>query len=762
MTSNYLWNSPEEVDTFEQTVQKFLAQKIDAERFMAFRLQHGVYGQRQEGVHMVRVKIPGGRLYAHQLPAIADILSTYSEIDYASLSTRQDIQFHFVKLENTPQVLKTLDQVNLTSREACGNTVRNITACTLSGVCPQQHTDITPYAEAVAQHFLRHPLTQHLPRKFKMSFSACPTDCAMGLMHDIGVVATQKNGLNGFQLLAAGGLGHKPRHAICLADFLNVDELIPAIEAVITLHNRYSDRKRRAKARIKFLIDKFGEDSFKQKFHDELARTKHALSTLPRIQSSWTGQKTNDMPLSDGAPRNITEQLQNGYFSIPLELPLGQLSASQITGLHRIMTQHNLKELRTTSDQNLVIINVAAKNLNTLIEELNNIELHTPRPGNNIIACPGTSTCRLGITASRTIAAELDNPAALRIRVSGCHNSCGQHHVADIGLHGEGKRIQGKLIPSYTLHLGGQGTAHGQIAKKGPTVPTQRAQAAVNRLSEAYLKNGSSKSFMHWVNNAPPEYFDDLLHDLTSIDTEQVKELSRDVGESENFRVLQLGGGECAGAAQDHVASNFSEAIHERNYCSAFFLQHKHAEALECAKQAVLLTGSSVLFLAGAKASHTLEDLIHAYGKVLAHQTELIDVLKNIDSQLTKLSEHFTPDLFKQMTQDLDQWIHITGLACQEMDEQLDLSTPGLNSDNQENDEESIIELDLSSYECPLHYVKARNELRKLPSEQLVRLILEDQEALRQVASSLKKEGHGILEDEPAGEFIALMVKRKK
>ena len=761
MTSNYLWNNPEEVDAFEQTVGKFLSQQIDPERFMAFRLQHGVYGQRQEGVHMVRVKVPGGRLYSHQLPTLSNILSNYCDTSHASISTRQDIQFHFVKLEDTPSVLKELGQADLTSREACGNTVRNITACTLSGVCPKQLTDVTPYAEAVAQHFIRHPLTQHLPRKFKMSFSACGTDCAMGLMHDVGIVAVQKDNTFGFKLLAAGGLGHKPRQAICLADFLQTSELIPAIEALVTLHNRYSDRKRRAKARIKFLLDKFGEEAFKKKFFDELNRTKEALRNLPVIDSTWSEPHNSDTIFSDGSPRGITPQRQTGYVSIPIHLPLGQINAQQLSALHQLMQDHNLTELRTTSDQNLVLINVANKDAEQIINRLQQHEFKLPSRGDNIIACPGTATCRLGITASRTIAGELNNPADLRLRVSGCHNSCGQHHVADIGLHGEGKRIQGKLIPSYTLHLGGQGTTQGQIAIKGPTIPTQRAQAAVMHISQAYLEDNTSLSFTQWVHSKPDYYFDQLLHDFTHIDPEHVKELARDVGENENFRVLQLGGGECAGAAQDHVASNFSEAIHERNYCSAFYLQRKYEEALECARQTVLLTGVSVLFLAGAKAKESLEELVDAYSKILCHRTDLIEALNQLNQQLTELNRDFIPDAFEQMTIKLDKWIQLTANTCQEMDEQLDLATPGLDIE-QAASAENIIELDLSSYECPLHYVKARNELRKLASEQLVRLILEDEEALRQVSSSLKKEGHDILDNEPVGEFVALMVKRKK
>lgn len=761
MPANYLWNNPEEIDNFARSVDQFLKQQIDPERFMAFRLQHGVYGQRQDGVHMVRVKLPGGRIFVDQLPALSHILSDYSEIDHVNVTTRQDLQFHFVRLENTPNVLRCLSEVNLTTREACGNTVRNITSCSLAGVCPHQLTDINQYSEAVAQHFLRHPLTQHLPRKFKMSFSACARDCAMGMMHDVGVVAQSHNGEPSFRLLAGGGLGHKPRPAIVLAEQLAVEELIPAIEAIIALHNRHSDRKRRAKARIKFLLEKFGEDGFRAQFADEFARTKLALADTSLPDTAWREANTQGAAFNDGAPRTDIAQWQTNLTSLPISLPLGKITSAQLNALHRIMQTYGLAELRATSDQNLVLINVPSDHVAAIRLALADAQLSSPRPGDNIIACPGTWTCRLGITSSQAMAEALDNPADLRVRISGCHNSCAQHHVADIGLHGEGNRVQGKLIPSYVIHLGGHATANGQIAKKGPTIPALRAKEAVARISHAYLQEAAHLSFSDWAQSKPMADIDTLLGDLTIINEEQVKELAHDVGDSESFRVVQYGGGECAGATQDHVASNFSEALHERNYCSAFFLQNKLDDALECARHSVRLTAASVLFLAGNKADSDLAAIQSAFHKVLGHHGDLVAALDALCEQLNTLAQSLAADTFKDFLARLDAWINLSAQACQTMDEQLDLASSALVV-TPATSQEAIIELDLSTYECPLHYVKARNELKKMPSEQLVKLILENEEAVKQVSLSLKKEGHTILDSEPAGAFMALMVRRRK
>ncbi len=761
MTPSTQWNDAEETLSFGKTVRDFLDKKIDAERFMAFRLQHGVYGQRQDHVHMVRVKIPGGRLLAKQLATFSHILSEYCATSHASITTRQDIQFHFIKLEHTPKVLELINDSGLTTREACGNTVRNITSCSLSGICPKQYTDITPYAEATAQHFLRHPLTQHLPRKFKISFSACPSDCAMGLMHDAGVIASEKNGRFGFKLLAGGGLGHKPRPAIIIAEHLDIDQLIPAIEALIILHNRYSDRKRRAKARIKFLIEKFGIENFREKFNTELSRTLLALNSLPPVTTPWRIPDAPEYSFQDGAPRTVMPQKQDALSVIPIRLTLGQISAEQLTGLHQLMQQHDLTELRTSSDQNLLLVDVPTSKTSALITQLSTLSLHVPSPGDNIVACPGTSTCRLGITASRTAAHALANPANLRVRISGCHNSCGQHHVGDIGLHGEGKRVQGKLIPSYVIHLGGQGTNNGQIAFKAATLPARRVKEAVARISHAFLQTSLPKeSFATWAKDKTPAYFESLLADLTNIAPEDVKELARDLGKTERFSVLQLGGGECAGAAQDHIASNFSEALHEYNYCAAFFLQNKINDALECARQSVLLTASSILFLAGAKTDFNLGEVLSAFNKILSHHEELHGQLSALCLSIERIDKTSDTRTVKALLHDLEQWFKAAALACQDMDAQLNLSISEEKNPATQN-AESDIELDLSNYECPLHYVKARNELRKLAAGQQVRLILEDQEASRQVSLSLKKEGHTILGSEPAGNHVALRVKRK-
>ena len=265
-----------EIDRFEQAIASFHAGEIDTDRFTAIRLQYGAYGQRQEGVNMLRIKVPGGRLNAAQLDAVADITATHSQRGIAHFTTRQAIQVHFIPLAKIPSAMRHIAAANLTSREACGNAVRNMTGCALAGVCPKEHLNIADQIDGAVLHFLRNPLNQQLPRKFKISFSACESDCAQSLLHDAGVVAVKKDGQHGFMIKAGGGLGHKPREAIVVDEFIPDSELLFALEALVTLHNKYSDRTKLAKSRIKFLVEKFGKEGFISKYRDEFERTRVA------------------------------------------------------------------------------------------------------------------------------------------------------------------------------------------------------------------------------------------------------------------------------------------------------------------------------------------------------------------------------------------------------------------------------------------------------------------------------------------------------
>ncbi len=587
-----------EIDRFEQSIQAFNAGSLDVDRMTAVRLQHGVYGQRQQGVHMLRIKVPGGRLTPEQLDAVADVTETYSQKGIAHVTTRQSIQTHFVPLNSTPAAMRRLAEVGMTTREACSNTVRNMTACSLSGVCPREHVDVTRHLDGVVKHFLRNPLNQQLPRKFKISFSACESDCAQALLQDCGVVAVNKDGQQGFMVKAGGGLGHKPREAIVVEEFIPEHEVLFAIEALVTLHNKYSDRTLRAKSRIKFLVERFGMEGFRAKYREEFERTRQALADQAYPKGEWRAQTAGQAP-GQGAPRKLFAQHQAGFFVLPVMLPIGDITPEQLRGIAALLRKQGLSEIRTTQDQNLTIFNVPQTTLPALRDGLAALGLREPDTGDNVVACPGSSTCRLGITASMLIAPELSGGRAdLNIRVSGCHNGCAQPETGDIGIYGEGKRVHGKLVPHYQMYFAGSGMKDGALAMKGPALPVARIKQAIERVQEQHLASGEN-SFFAWARAQAPDYFAHLLADLAEVKAKDLQSVMQDYGSTVDFRVLNLGGGECAGVSQVMIGANFFEAAHEREYRNALVFQRKFDEAAQCNEAILRLLGSGVAQLMG-------------------------------------------------------------------------------------------------------------------------------------------------------------------
>jgi sulfite reductase beta subunit-like hemoprotein/TusA-related sulfurtransferase len=750
----------EELDRFEESVRAFLNNELDAERFQSIRLQQGVYGQRQEGVHMVRVKIPGGRMAPAQLDKIAAVMASYAGHDVAHITTRQDIQLHYVPTEKTPFALKDLAQTGLTTREACNNTVRNVTCCPLASVCPRERVDIAEYQDHAMRYFLRHPLTQHLPRKFKISFSGCEADCAQGLLHDLAVVAIKKDGRFGFKIMAAGGLGHKPRHAVTVEEFVTEAELIPCMEAVISLHNRYSNRKQRAKSRIKFLVDRFGADGFIAKYREELARTRTALADRPYVKGEWRDGEAVDGCTNPGAPRKLLPQRQKGLNILPVSVPIGDLTGPQMHGIAALMRKTGLSDIRTTQDQNLILVGVPDGSVETVRAGLAALGLGEPRTGDDVVACPGTSTCRLGITASKKVGPLLTGGAFdLRIRASGCHNGCAQPETGDIGIYGEGKRLHGRLVPHYQMYLGGDGRHGGGLARKGPSVPAARVQQAITLVQQAYGRGRiDDESFFSWAHRQAVDYFDRLLAGVLAVAPEELASVLYDHGGETAFRVEQFGGGECAGAAQETVAANFAEAANERNYRGGFLQKRKYEESIECAQAIGRLVGHSLLFLAGQPAADDLPEIGRQLIAALPASPDMGRRLSDFAARLEQLKDEFDDAAYNALTQELDRWTAEAAVMCQDIDRQLDLGAamPAVAAAAEKNAET----IDLTGYGCPLHYVKARNELRRIAAGRQVGFLFNTDDLARQASASLRKDGHEILIVETQGNAVRVNVRK--
>jgi len=575
-----------------------------------------------------------------------------------------------VPLANIPAAIRRLAGVGVTTREACGNTIRNITACPLAGVCPKERVDVSRHVDGAVVHFLRNPLNQQLPRKFKFAFSGCEADCAQSLLHDCGVIATEQDGQHGFRIRAGGGLGHKPRESIVVDDFIPESELLFALEALVALHNKYSDRSKRAKSRIKFLVERFGEEGFIGKYREEFARTREALADQPYPQSEWRTPTGSEAP-GQGAPRSLFAQRQDGLYVFPVALTSGDIKAEQLRGLAALLQQLGLNEINTTQDQNLAVLNMPQEKVAALRSGMAALGLSEPKVGDNVVACPGSSTCRLGITSSMVVAPLLSGGRAdLHIRVSGCHNGCAQPETGDIGIYGEGKRLHGKLVPHYQMYFAGRGTAGGSLALKGPALPAARVRTAIERVQQAHLASGEP-SFFVWARQQAPAYFKELLADLAEVQLHELESVMRDFGDKTDFRVLNLGGGECAGASQVLIGANFFEAAHEREYRNALVFQRKYTEAAQCNESILRLLGSGVAQLLGGARQDDLAQLAEQLN--LLAPEEIAAEFAHATLELARHKEEIDDEAVASASARVDAWTVRVAEFAAGKDGQLDL-----------------------------------------------------------------------------------------
>ncbi len=569
----------EDITGIRNEINRLNRGEVSEDEFKRYRLHRGIYGQRadQKGFNMVRVKIPYGFLTSAQLKRLGEIAREFSD-GLAHVTTRQDIQLHWVKLETIPDVMEMLAEVGLTTREACGNTVRNIVGAPLAGVSKTELFDITPYAHLLAKYFLRNKLNQLLPRKFKISFSGSidESDGIIPWIHDIGYVAavqTENGKINkGFKVYVGGGLGGQPRVADVFEEFIPVELLVPTSEAIITVFNSLGNRENRNRARMKYVLWKLGFDEFKQRVFDERARIFDSGRTFPEpeeiVEEGYLpiGEKLaldtdGDSNFSHWFDSNVVEQKQPGYNVVYVNPTIGDLTVDQLFALSELSQRFSNGKVRTTPQQDIVLRWIRSSNLGLLYRELKDIGLNQAGAldVSNVTSCPGADTCNLGITHSRALGKELTqlfhrNPdwfdvlGDLRVKISGCPNSCGQHHVAAIGLHGATKKVEGGEIPSYLISIGGGMNSGKQMF--GATlgrVPARYAVEAVSRIIRRFLsQRNAGENFWQFIEKTGVRSFRDDIKDLSDFPANMHNtELFVDLGEKKAFAAV-TGEGECA------------------------------------------------------------------------------------------------------------------------------------------------------------------------------------------------------------------------
>ncbi|WP_276389697.1 nitrite reductase [Eudoraea chungangensis] len=601
----------------EKKIRAFKGGSIDEEKFRSLRLARGVYGQRQPGVQMIRIKLPYGKVSSKQLRRIAAVADEYST-GRLHITTRQDIQIHYVDLERTPELWAQLEKDEVTLREACGNTVRNVTASETAGIDPNEPFDVSPYAQAIFEYFLRNPVGQEMGRKFKVSFSASDADTGLSYMHDLGFIAKMENNTRGFKVLLGGGLGSQPRHADVLYDFLEVDKIIPLMETVIRVFDRYGERKSRAKARLKFLLKDMGLEGFKGLLEAEQTALPHKvwpidISTYPAVVIA-NRKEEFDLPQNTEAyskwkQTNVIPQKQAGYYAIGIKVKLGDFYTDKARFLADLVEKYAAAEIRLSLRQNILIPYVKESLLPLFYAELE--RLGFAEIGYNkavdITACPGTDTCNLGIASSTGIAAELENLIAseypnfinnpdLVIKISGCMNACGQHSMANIGFQGMSIRTKEKLVaPALQVLLGGGNIGDGNavFADKVIKIPSKRGPSALRYILDDYIANGQNKAYHLYYAEQGEHYFYNLLKPLAAIDN-LTKEDFIDWGNEKQYKKA-IGIGECAGVVIDLIATLLFESEEKIQNAEEEILQEKWAASIYYAYASMVNTAKAML-----------------------------------------------------------------------------------------------------------------------------------------------------------------------
>ena len=560
-------------------IQIFREGKIDPDKFRSLRLARGVYGQRQPGNQMVRIKIPFGKMSVKQLKRIADISNEYGGGNLHA-TTRQDIQVHYVSLDRTPELWAKLEQDDITLREACGNTLRNVTASPVAGIDKDEPFDVSPYAHALFKYFLRNPVCQEMGRKFKISFSSSEKDTGISFIHDIGFIPkVKKEGgkeLRGFKVMIGGGLGAQPVQAQKAFDFLPEDQMIPFTEALLRVFDRYGERKRRMKARFKFLISEIGIDEVMRLVEEE----KKALSTQSYVVKNLLGQPRlpeklvfSDKSIKDlekyesWRATNVWEQKQEGFYAVSIKLPNGDMNWEKAHAFGDVVLKYAADDIRVTVNQGYILRFVKEESLKSLYAELEALNLADPGFNStaDIIACAGTDTCNLGISNSTRVALELEHVIEqeypeliknndLHIKISGCPNSCGQHAIASIGFHGSSLRnkVNKKTLPAVQVLLGGGlgRDGDGFIAEKVIKVPSKRTPDVLRVLFNDYEENANEGEYYYdYFRRQGKDYFYQLLKFLADLDTLKPTDYI-DWGKEEQFEV-ETEVGECAGVIID-------------------------------------------------------------------------------------------------------------------------------------------------------------------------------------------------------------------
>lgn len=660
----------------EKRIEKFNQGEIAEDKFKLYRLTRGVYGQRQTGVQMIRIKLPYGKVTPQQLITIANVSDKYATGNL-HLTTRQDIQLHFVKLADSPALWADLEESDVTLREACGNTVRNVTASPDAGVNPNEPFDVTPYAHALTHFFLRNPICQDMGRKMKIAFTADESDTAMTYFHDIGFIPKVENGTKGFKIVVGGGLGAVAMTAQTAHEFLPAEEIIPFSEALIRVFDRYGERANRNKARLKFLLKNIGLEKLMELINEERKSLKATATNfdlslteanIPEIKAIPETQIEDWNAFENWKRTNTFEQKQRGYYGIWIRVPLGDIDSNRARKLAALVQEFAGDDIRVTANQGLLLKYVRPDLLPLFFQSLT--ELNLAKPGFNsthdVTSCPGSDTCNLAVTNSTGLATALENLLAkdfkhlidesnIKIKISGCMNACGQHMAANIGFHGSSIKHKGLVIPAMQVVIGGGVSPNGEgfMAEKVIKLPTKRIPTALSLLLNAFETNADwGEYFNDFYQRLGKMHFYHLLKPLAELETLDQAEYI-DWGKEEKF-IPEIGVGECASVMLDVIGTIIDEAKERLEWAEAGLKEAAHADAIYNSYSAFVI-GAKALLLSEDVKCNTQIGILESFEEVFGNNARFT-FAEGFRAYVLRMQQHepsaeFAQEYFNQSTE---------------------------------------------------------------------------------------------------------------
>lgn len=774
-----------EIESFRQQVSDFRTNKTEAVKFKAIRVPMGIYEQRKNDTYMVRVRCTGGMITPAQLKGVAQAARKYGSGDI-HITTRQELQVHNVELENTPDLLKSLLRMNLSSRGGGGNTVRNILASEDAGISPDEVFDVTPYLVALTNTLIAEPDSWSLPRKLKIAFSGNDLDNSNAIFNDLGFIATKKNGVNGFRVFIGGGLGSKPSTGHLLFDFLLPEDMLYVTEAVKKLFSDHGNRRNRHKARLRYLFYKLGKEKVFELFFEYFNALKqdseYSLS-LPSLnlkipEGSQAKSTKNDTPFDQWYRRYARKQKQSGLFSVEIPFEHGITEADTLENLASFLIPLGNDVIRLNMRQNIRLRNIPGNKLNALFDYLTQLGTDNgmPRILNNLVACTGADTCRLGICLSKGASSAIrkkissSNPEVLdslhniRINLSGCPNSCGQHQVADLGFYGKASRND-RLYPAYYVTVGGKtGTNDAVLGKNLGEISARDLPVLTHEILEKYAKKlNSYGNFNNYLRGEGEEHIKTLLNKYREIPSfDDDKNYYFDWGGQELFSVKGKGQPECS-------AGMFDMIDFDRDTVSSLQKKLENTDHQEESEGEILnkivFHASRMLLVTRGIEPKTRTEVFTGFTEHFIDEGYVSQNLKNIVS-LAMENKNEEIVSFRNEVFALDKEVNA---LYDSMDDSLQFKTSKKHGDPEKFEvptdapaekEENIHSKDFSGVACPMNFVKTKIELSKLKTGELLEILLDDGAPINNVPGSVKEEGHEIVAVNKKGEHWSVLIRK--